>query len=462
MTPGALGGRLPWRGRYRATGGGTLAALALLLAAIAFAPGLRAGFVYDDRRDVLFNPAAQAETFFAQLPSTLRPLLKASYALQDATTGMSPTAFHALNLALHFGAVLAVFALIRRASLGAGYHRAVADRVAGATALLWALHPALADTVTYVSGRSSGLSTLLLLCCLLAATADRPHRALAFLFAVLAPLARETALVTPLLLLAWQMTVSRDEAPKAALSRAMPVWLGTLLAALIIAAMARHRELVAFSLDQRGPLDALRANLFALPEILCLWVAPWRISILPPQPIIHGWTDAPTLIRLAALVTLPTLAVALRHRAPMAALAVLWTLLALLPTNSVIWRVDPVAVRPLYHAGIGLSLLAALLLARARVGLWLAAVLALWLATQTWGRATLFQDEAALFADAAEKAPQDSRAHLMLGLVLSNAGRVNEARTALTEALGIDPFLTEAGNALRLLDAGGAGHSPAP
>lgn len=425
----------------------------LVLTAAAFAPGLRAGFVYDDLRDVAENPAAQAGTFLDRLPATVRPLLKASYALQDATTGLSPLALHAVNLALHLGAVLLVLALLCRAATLAGYAAQAAGRIGWIAALLWAVHPALADTVTYVSGRSAGLSTVLLLGCLLAATAERPRRVAAFLLALAAPLARETALVAPLLFLAWQVCLGPDDTPARVLRRALPVWLGALTAALVIAAMARHRDLVAFSLDQRGPLDALRANVFAIPEILRLWVAPWRISILPSQPTVYGWTDAPTLWRLLPLVALPALALGLRRQAPVAAFAVLWTLLALAPTNSFIWRVDPVAVRPLYLAGIGLALLAALALARLPFGQWLALALALGLAPLTWQRAVLFRDGVSLFADAAAKAPNDARARMMHGLALANAGRVDEARAALGAALTLDPFLTEAANALRLLDA---------
>jgi tetratricopeptide (TPR) repeat protein len=350
--------------------------------------------------------------------------------------------------------VLILFVLLARAARLAGWEPVPAQRLAGVAVALWAVHPALAETMAYVSGRSMGLSSLLLLAGLLAATADRPRRGLAGLAAFAAPLAREMALVAPLLLLAWQITVARPEPLRQALRRAAPVWLGAGLAALVIALMARHRELVAFSLDQRPPLDALRANLFAVPEILRLWVQPGRVSVLPAQPVIHGWADPATLIRLAGLLALPALALALRRRTPLLALAILWALLALVPTNSLIWRVEPVALRPLYLAGIGLSLLLALPLARVRGGAVLAAGLVLWLSAQGWQRATLYQDEVALFADAAAKAPDRGPVQLMLGLALANAGRVEEARAALETALVIDPFLTSAENALRLLDAG--------
>lgn len=457
----AIPGRWEWLpDQPRATF--TAKALLLLVVATAFAPGLWAGFLYDDRRDILLNPAARAESFFASLPNTLRPLLKASYALQDATTGMSALAFHAANLALHLGAVLLVLALVRRACLSAGMAGPMAERTAWCATFLWAVHPALTDTVSYASGRSTGLSSVLAMGCLLAATANRPSRPLAFGLALLAPLARETALITPLLLVVWQITVGPAEGRGQMLRRAAPVWLGTLGAALVIAAMARHRELVAFSLDQRPPIEALRANIFAIPEILRLWVQPTRLGILPAQPVVHGWGEVPTLLRGAGFALVIGAAVALRRCHAVASLAVLWTLVVLLPGNSVIWRVDPVAVRPLYLAGIGVSMLSALVIARLRFAPFLVAALALGLGGMTVLRAGLYTDEVALFADAVQRAPDDARARTMLGLVLANAGRPEAARAALEQALALDPFAHDARNALRLLDAAPSIYSNGP
>ena len=432
-----------------------------LLVAAALAahlPALWADFVFDDRNDITANPSARAGTFLERLGVTVRPLLKASYALQDAIHGLNPAAYHAVNLALHLCAVGLVALLLDRGLRLAGQQEARAHRIAALATALWALHPALTGTVTHVSGRSMGLSSLLLLLALVAATGDRPRPWLAMLAATFAPLARETALATPLLLAVWQVTVGAGQPDR--LRRAAPVWAGAAIAAVVLATMAGHRDLVGFSLDQRGPRDALRANLFAIPEILRFWAEPWRISILPAQPIVHGWGDAPTLLRLAALAGLVVGALALRRRWPVASFATLWTLVALLPSNSVIWRVDPVSLRPLYLAGIGISLPLALVLVRLRFGAVIGLALALALGAMTFQRAALHADEVALFADAARKAPGDARAQTMLGLALANAGETEAARSALEQALRLDPFAKKAANALHLLEAGGSIYSP--
>lgn len=161
---------------------------------------------------------------------------------------MNAVAFHAVNLALHLGAVALVFVLINRALRLSGADDSRANLVAALTTLLWSLHPALTDTVSYVSGRSLGWSGLLVLAAVLAATGDRHRPVLAFACAALAPLTRETALVAPVLLLVFQITVGHMMPQP--VRRSAPVWIGALIAAAILAAMPSHRDLVGFSLDR--------------------------------------------------------------------------------------------------------------------------------------------------------------------------------------------------------------------
>src|SRR5512145_602479 len=109
--------------RHGAARGVILTLCLLALIAAALAPTLGTGFVFDDRADVLDNPAASPAGFAAALGRTNRPLTKASYALQRAATGAAPLPFHAGNLALHLAATLLVLALARRILERAGAPR---------------------------------------------------------------------------------------------------------------------------------------------------------------------------------------------------------------------------------------------------------------------------------------------------------------------------------------------------
>lgn len=448
----------------------------LLLVAVgaALAPTLDVGFVYDDRGDVLDNPAASPEGFVAALGRTNRPLLKGSYALQRAATGAAARPFHAVNLALHLACTLLAFGLARRLARSAGVERTA--WVGAFAAAVWALHPAAVEAVAPVTGRSVLLSTLLLLAALLLVTAERPPglavAGIAATLALAAPLARETALVLPALAFAWQATLGAGEGRSTALRRQLPLLAGALVAAGALALSARHRELVAFSLAARPPLEALRGNVAAVFDIARLWLEPGRLSVDPAPAAELAWGAPATLLRLALLAAVAAFAVLARRRRPLAAFACGWALLALAPANSIVWRLDPVSARPLYLAtlvpvaalAVGVARAVALAARRwpardaAAAGPALAAAACLvgllttaTLARRSHERAHLYTDPTALWSDAAAKAPDRSRPWQNLGIELMLAERLDPAARALERALELDPSASSARCALTAL-----------
>jgi tetratricopeptide (TPR) repeat protein len=426
--------------------------LVAAVAAVPFAAAVAAPFVFDDETEVVGSVSPLA-TFWTRLPHLGRPLLKITYALGAWLFGASPAGFRAVNVVLHAASAVLVFVLARRV-LGRG---ARGERAAAAAAGLWALHPLAADTVTYVSGRSMGLSTVLVLGALaLVAGVEVPSRVRwgsAALLAFLAPLAKETALVLPFLLLWWEAALGPLDLPwRARLRRLAPVLAGAAAAACVLALLPRHRALVAFSLAVRSPLEALRGNIQAVPAMLGLWAFPARLSVDPAAPLEWGWTEGPTLLRLALLAALALAAVGARRRAPALAFASGWMLLALAPSNSFVWRLDPVGVRPLYLASVGPAIFAGALVSRAegisrrngRLALAAAAALACALGAGLVLRNARYLSPVALWEDAVIKAPHNARAKNNLGFAYLAAGRLEDARRLLEAARDEDPAMTEA------------------
>ena len=435
------------------------ALLVAALAAVPFAAASGAGFVFDDEDEVVGSVTPLA-TFGERLVSLGRPLLKITYALGAWVHGPSPDGFRLFNLALHVASAVLVFVLAERWLSARRTGDSGAARMAAfAGAALWALHPLAAETVTYVSGRSMGLSTLLVLASLaLVAADDVPstrRAAAAGLLAFLAPLAKETALVLPLLLVWWEATLGPRGAPwRDRARRLVPAFAGAATAAVVLALLPRHRELLGFSLAVRPPLEALRGNVQAVPAMLGLWAFPWRISIDPARPLEWAWTEAPTLLGLVFLGSLAAFALVARRRAPWPAFAIGWMLLALAPSNSFVWRLDPVGVRPLYLASVGPELLAAALVGAAltarppafgRAVLAGALALAGALGSSLVVRNTLYRSPVALWEDAVQKAPRSARAKNNLGFAYLAAGRLDDAERALEAARDADPGLTQPG-----------------
>jgi len=117
-----------------------------------------------------------------------RPLVSTSWALQEALTGIAPLPLRLLNLGLHVGIALLVFASARR--LGCGRPAAV---LAGA----WiALFPDQGGTSTWLAGRTDLLCAFFLLASVATALGPRPWTSLPLAF--LAAAAKEFGFLAPL------------------------------------------------------------------------------------------------------------------------------------------------------------------------------------------------------------------------------------------------------------------------
>lgn len=90
-----------------------------------------------------------------------RPLLNLSFALNYAAGGLNVWGYHAVNLVVHVATAWVLFGLVRR-TLRLPVMREkfgdAATELAGAVALLWAVHPLQTESVTYVSQRAESLA----------------------------------------------------------------------------------------------------------------------------------------------------------------------------------------------------------------------------------------------------------------------------------------------------------------
>jgi protein O-mannosyl-transferase len=421
--------------------------LLLLLAVTPWLAGLPGPFQFDDFVTPLGDPASQSLAAWRDHRGvTLRPFTKLTYALEaELGLGEVPPARRAVSLAIHLAAGAVLLGLLR--SLMPALHPAAALVLT----LLWVVHPVHAESVLAVSGRSAALSGLCLLASLLAMARGRPvWAALAFGLAVLA---RETALagLLPLALVAWSR--SEDAGARERLARLAPALGVAVAGAAWMASTPRYRELAEYSFLGRPLLPSMAAQLAALPAGLVRLVDPRSLSIdygvsLPANLLAPG-----VALGLAAFAAAALGALRLRRAAPVAAVGLALWLAALLPTQSVVPKLDPLTNRPLALAWAGLLLAAAPLVGaalardaasrrrwRAPVAACLGAAALAGLAASTQERAALYRSELALWADAAAKSQTNPRPHLQLALLLEAAGRRQEAREALRRAREIDPF----------------------
>jgi len=411
--------------------------------AAAYANALTASFQFDDFNVIVRQGAVHSLAAWWDSMPGIRPLLKLSYALSWSAGGGGTFAFHAVNVALHAANALLVWALLQEIWQRAGIKEAAFAAFAGA--LLFALHPANTEAVTYISGRSVSMMAFFYLASVLAYLRGGPRWLSPLLF--LAALAtKEVAATLPLaLLLCDALDVRRPFDLRAALKRQAFHWLVLAAGILMMAAMPRYREMLETSLALRGMAEQLALQAAAIVRhagVLVLAVPPNIDPEVPFVPTVAGWA-----ILAAIAAGLPLL-----RWQPWYAFALLWFFLHLAPTNSFLARADAVNDRQLYLASIGP--LALVGLAIALMPRWRAAAIvsiAAVLGASTVARNQDYRSEVALWSDTTRKSPGSARAWNNLGYAHQQEGRREAARTAYERALALDPQHAQARTNLELL-----------
>jgi hypothetical protein len=396
--------------------------------AAAYANAPTASFQFDDW-DVIVDQSRVhgLVAWWGSMPG-IRPLLKLSYALNWSLSS-SAVSFHLANVAIHAANACLIFALLAKRT---------ARFAALATALIFALHPVQTEAVTYVTGRSVSLSTLFVLVSLLLAGW---LSSVAFASAILV---KETAVMAAVPLILRKRAIGP-----------LVVLLG---AALIASASPWYRHLLAVSLQTRTIRDNLMTQAHAVVYLMGQLVRFDRLNADPKLPEMSAWSG-PLLMEAALVVGLIVLGFALCKRRPAIGLPILWFFLWLLPTNSILPRLDVANDRQVYLAMAGPAWLVAyglqsLAKKRQVLARTLVVVLCAGLLAATHVRNRVYADELSFWNDVVAKSPHNPRGFNNLGYALAVVDRDDEADAAFRRALSLDPGYVRAAVNLRLLREG--------
>lgn len=448
---------------------GVMAGLALAVI-VSYFNALSGDFQFDDYKVIVDNPSVHSwEAWLAGLGHGIRPLLKFSYTL-DWTLGLGKTGFHLTNLLIHLVNAYLVFRLsemfIERQML-----RERLQHVPLFAALLFAMHPAHTEAVTYICGRSTSLMTLFYLGGLLAYVTGRTCQdnlgqnrlrlyVVAPLMFVIALSVKETAVTFPLALLAWELGCGG--AWKTVFRPQWPSWAVLLAGALFFL----FNDSYLAQAERSAQLNSLQGNLatqlFAFSYLLRQWALPLWLNIDPDLPLLHDLSGS--LLPLLFFSALFALMLVCRCKRPWISFALAWAIIHLLALYLFLPRVDIANDRQLYLADWPLFLALAIelaLLLRTPTFRLTAAALALSLAALTVARNQVYASEAALWEDAVRKSPHKARVHNNLGYAYRLAGRIEDARREFILALQLDPKHIKARHNLEYLDEAPPENHPA-
>ncbi|HYM23301.1 MAG TPA: tetratricopeptide repeat protein, partial [Vicinamibacterales bacterium] len=323
-------------------------------AMLVYANALRGPFIYDDSASIVGNEHIRTlrlpDALFSERenPTAGRPLVNLSFAINYGVGGLDPIGYRAVNILLHAGCGLLIFALASRtlASSSLGF----------AVALLWIVHPLNSEVIDYVTERSESLMALFFLLTLYAGVRalDRPPErsrsrrerersssgdrrwTIAAVAACAAGMAcKETMVVAPLVVVLYDRAFVFDSWASAwRTRRLLYVGLGatwTLLAWLLRFGPRTHSAGFA---SGASPWTYLLNQAVMIVRYL-------RLSVWPTNLVVnYGWPRPLTLTEAApyaaVVLALIVATVTVARRSPQMAFAGAWLFVILAPTSSIV------------------------------------------------------------------------------------------------------------------------------
>lgn len=390
-----------------------------------------------------------------------RPLQSLLYLIVYQSTGLSTVTFHALNIALHALNACLVYIL----GVRLGFQR-VGTLLA---ALLWALHPALTQAVTYISATAEPLYSTFLLSGILVLAVEFNYRRVlgaCALFA-LALLSKEASVVFPLLTMGLLFYQSANRWSPHTYIRSWPFWLMTTLYLVARATILNFNGFFKYfkgSHFSASMLDRFWTFMATLPTYLRILLWPtglhmfrsFRIFDLSmtkiadfknPDILIHC---LPVLGGLSILMAaLATIVWKPSQRATPISWGMLWAITVLIPVSGVLFRSDAlISENWLYLPTAGLALGVGETLTRSfahvrlqpfrPVLLALAVAVAFLLGTMTFEQNKVWQNPVRFFTHILDCGEHSAAPWLNLGIVYALQGQYGLAIRDYQMALAIN------------------------
>jgi tetratricopeptide (TPR) repeat protein len=439
-------------------------AVIVLAVGAAYANSFSAPFVFDDLKSITQNPTIRHFTPWSDVlspPNTAtgaagRPVVNLSLAVNYALGGLEVRGYHVFNTLVHALAALTLFGIVRRTLLRPVLRARFGGEalpLAFATALLWALHPLLTESVTCVVQRSESLMGLFYLLTLygfiraVESPAPRRWEIFAVVACLLGMATKEVMVSAPLVVLLYDRTfVSGSFGAAWAQRRKFYVCLAAswLLLAWLVAHVGHRGGGAGLGLGV-SPWDYALTQCRAIVLYLRLAVWPRPLVVDYGTGIVRG-LDEVWLQALLLLALLAATLVALKRR-PVLGFVGGFFFAILAPSSSVVPLVSQtIAEHRMYlplAAVIGLAVGGGYRwLGKLSLPVWL--VLAAVAGFATVARNRDYRDALTLWGVTVADRPDNARAQMNFGTALSAAGRLEEAATHFAAAAQDAPGFADA------------------
>ena len=449
---------------------------------LVYANSLSGAFVFDDTKQIVGNPqlhtwanivqafmndvwSFQRATLTTDIPLPYyRPLFTVYLTLNYQAFGLWEPGWHLMNLLVHTGATILVYFLLKKLS---------GDRlIATMGSLLFGLHPAHVESVSWISGIPDPLSALFYVPALLWYIHFREDGGWKWLAASLvayglSALCKETPLALPLVLGVWEL--SRAQSTTSWADRLKNIIRQLIPYAIVAAGYLALRFSVLGNISWRHPFTARVPDSdiwMTVPYVIFNYlkhlVAPFYLSLIYGISFITSASDPRFFVSAGFLLVLSYVLWIYRKKLD----ADIWMALALivaplLPVlNLRVFHSEYIIQdRYLYLPSIGFCYLIATLIVRlSRRRMSLAAVLS-GIIVLAFGISTILQNRiwhssVALWQRAVYTSPSSWSTHYNLGLAYIGVKQYTPAETELLESRRLNPKQAVVYNNLAMAQAG--------
>lgn len=389
-------------------------ALIVLFFVLVWAPGFKAPYQFDDYTTPLQDPASESLSAWGNtFLKTLRPLTKLTYAFESSIGFKAAPERRVFNYLLAISTLILLSLILQKH--GAGL---ISSHL---LAILWATHPVHAETFIAISGRPTLLAIFFVLLSLLTTNRYR-----SIVFAVLATLSKEVAI----LFLLYQLVRFDFRKDFKVLG---------LVLLMVIIGLFRERLWVLFKFSWLEVPHFIHwwDNLAAISAGLYFILNPKAVGIDPDFPLFVSalWFFI-GLILISIILFL--IIRSYRQKSELGALLILWAAL-ILPTQSLILKLDPLALRPLSYSSLVFPLLIASFIKNwkpptKRLAGLLSLVFLVISSFSAYSLSRNYESPVSLWRDASLKSPEKQRPVLNLSYFLVRENKLLEAEKVLLAA----------------------------
>lgn len=429
----------------------------LFLCLILYFNSLGNPFIFDDLHTVKDNLLIKEARYIPLLfkgyytsrvdisPGMFRPLLLLTFSFNYLFNGLNPFSYRFVNILLHFLNGILLYLLLRFLK------RDLPFGLVLFTTLLFIAHPINTEAVNYITCRSDLVITLFIVLAFISYAKGRLFLPL-FLY-ILALLTKETSLVFPPLIFAYDFIYRKDAKAFEDTKKNLFIFYMFLIGLTVLYWVYRQSLFgsgASILAPLSSPLRSFRSNILIQSVVtlfyLKLFIWPYPLNIHHTFPELNSLFNPLAVFCIIGIIIIIVFIFILRKKEPLISLGLAWYLICLIPKFYAILNVVA-GEHHFYLPSIGIYIILSISLSKFYLKfhkqfIYLFSCILIIFSFLVWFRNYEWKDSFTLWQSALKRAPNSAIASNSLGVDYLNRGEFIKAEEYFKKALSLSNTLT--------------------